>query len=597
MLKKFHWKLTLIYLGLFLISFIIAGEALTPMLERYFENGEQQYLEKEALLVRAALEKSSDSDLENQVKHLGQEIGIRITIIGRDGNVYADSEADPALMENHRNRPEIRTALSGRTGSDIRASRTVGYRTLYLAIPATGLAKGEGAIRLAVPMTDVYESVDRVLNTLMFAVGLALALSTVFAFFAAQRFTEPIREVNRVAREYARGNFRTRMNVRTSDEIGSLGRTLNEMAEHLQTTIAESSSEKNKMRAVLTGMADGVVAVDPEGRIILVNHAAEMMFHHQEGEVLGKHILRLVRNFRIEELVSQVLHSRNMLIDEFRTDPGTDRIVRIYVTPIRADNSAVAGIVLVFRDVTELRQLEQMRTDFVANVSHELKTPLTSIKGFVETLLDGALEDQEACRRFLGIISEETDRLHRLIADLLSLARIEAPRFEAVYQAVSLTEAAAKNLEMLRPQAEAKRIRLSSELEPGLPRVLIKEDLLDQVVLNLLDNAVKYTQADGNVVIRAELKGNLVQVEVADTGIGIPEECLPRIFERFYRVDKARSRDLGGTGLGLSIVKHILERYGQKIWVRSVPGEGSVFGFTLAACEDDNPNLTEVNKE
>ncbi|MDA8211527.1 MAG: phosphate regulon sensor histidine kinase PhoR [Clostridia bacterium] len=435
-------------------------------------------------------------------------------------------------------------------------------------------------------MTNIRQSVAQVRQILIVGTGIALALSTILAFYLARRFTSPIRELTQVAQELAQGNFRTRVKVRTGDELGYLSSTLNHMATGLQNMIEDISNEKNKIRAILTSMGDGVVALDSDGRIILVNQAAERMFGRRETEVVGKYILSLVRNYKIEELVSQVVASRKVIIDELKSATGPDRILRIHGAPIISDAAKIVGVALVFRDITGLRQLEQMRTDFVANVSHELKTPLTSIKGFVETLLDGAMEDSEVSRRFLGIINEETDRLHRLIADLLSLAHIEAPRFEAAYQEAELEQVVGKTAAILTPLAEAKGISLSLELDPGLPKVIIKEDLLGQIVLNLMDNAIKYTLPGGRVSVKARREQEQVVVEVSDTGIGIPEESLPRIFERFYRVDKARSREIGGTGLGLSIVKHILERYGQKIWVESTPGKGSVFSFTLAAAQE-----------
>ncbi len=590
MLKKFHWKLTMIYFSLFLISFGIAGEVLSPVLMRYFEANEARHLGMESQLVLTAvrpyLGDNQAGELDKLVKEMGKDLAIRITVIGPQGQVLAESQKDTKQMGNHSDRPEVQEALQGKTGSAVRYSNTLGYPMLYMAVPVKLAGGAPGVLRLAIPMTNIRQSVAQVRQILIVGTGIALALSTILAFYIARRFTSPIRELTQVAQELAQGNFRARVKVRTGDELGYLSSTLNHMATGLQNMIEDISNEKNKIRAILTSMGDGVVALDSDGRIILVNQAAERMFGRRETEVVGKYILSLVRNYKIEELVSQVVASRKVIIDELKSATGPDRILRIHGAPIISDAAKIVGVALVFRDITGLRQLEQMRTDFVANVSHELKTPLTSIKGFVETLLDGAMEDSEVSRRFLGIINEETDRLHRLIADLLSLAHIEAPRFEAAYQEAELEQVVGKTAAILTPLAEAKGISLSLELDPGLPKVIIKEDLLGQIVLNLMDNAIKYTLSGGRVLVKARREQEQVVVEVSDTGIGIPEESLPRIFERFYRVDKARSREIGGTGLGLSIVKHILERYGQKIWVESTPGKGSVFSFTLAAAQE-----------
>ncbi|HEX3033250.1 MAG TPA: ATP-binding protein [Bacillota bacterium] len=352
------------------------------------------------------------------------------------------------------------------------------------------------------------------------------------------------------------------------------------MAARIQTMLEDQNREKNKIRAILTGIGDGVVALDPEGRIMLVNQAAELLFGRREEEVLGQYSLSLVRNYRIDEVFTLVAETSAMTVEEVRTGGDPEVILRVHGAPILTEDRRLAGVVLVFRDISNIRQLEQIRTDFVANVSHEMKTPLTSIKGFVETLLDGALEDEQLCRRFLGIISQESERLTRLIEDLLSLAKIEAPKFEVARQATDFTLVVNKVLEIIKPIAHSKDISLHLQTAPDLPRVIIQEDLLGQILLNLIDNAVKYSPAHGRVEIYARLEDKVL-VEVKDTGMGIPQDAQLRIFERFYRVDKARSREIGGTGLGLSIVKHILDRYSQTITVRSDLGKGSSFIFTL----------------
>lgn len=591
MLKKFHWKLTISYFLLFLISFGVVVEILSPVLLNYFETNEKKHLAMEIQLVHNAirpyLENNQAEEMDKLVKDMGNNLAVRITIIGPQGQVLAESQKSTKEMDNHRDRPEVKAAIQGKTGSAIRVSATLGYPMLYMAEPVKLAGGAKGALRLAVPMTNIHQSVTKVQQIIFTGTGICLALSTILAFFIARRFTRPIRELTLLAKELTHGNFQARVNVRSGDELGYLSRTLNHMANGLQDMIDDISHEKNKIRAILTSMVDGVVALDFAGRVILVNQAAERMFNRKEAEVMGKYILSLVRNYRVEVLVSQVIATRKTIVDEFKSATGPDRILRFHGAPITSDSAKLLGVVLVFRDITELRQLEQMRADFVANVSHELKTPLTSIKGFVETLQDGAMEDREVSQRFLEIISEETDRLHRLIADLLSLGHIEAPKFEATLQEVDLNQIVHKTAAVLAPQAEAKGINLGLELTPDLPKVIMEEDLLGQVVLNLMDNAIKYTLSGGRVLVKARREQQLVLVEIIDTGIGIPEESLPRIFERFYRVDKARSREIGGTGLGLSIVKHILERYGQKITVDSTPGKGSVFTFTLAAAHED----------
>jgi two-component system phosphate regulon sensor histidine kinase PhoR len=590
MLKKFHWKLTLIYFALFLASFSVAGKLLSPVLLNYFEENEKKHLTLESQLVYIAisphLEKNELLELDKQVKEMGNNLAVRITVIGSEGQALAESKMDINQLGYHGDRPEVKAALAGRTSFSIRDSSTLGYSMLYMAKPAKLAGGATGVLRLAIPMTNILQSVSQVKRLIIGGTGIALALSTIMAFFIAGRFTEPIRELTGVAQQLTKGNFQARVKVRTNDELGYLSRTLNHMAGSLQEKIEQISTEKHKITAILSSMVDGVVALDQTGRIMLVNQAAEKLFGHQEAEVVGKYILSLVRNNKVEELVSHVVASREKIGDEFKITAESDMILRFHGAPITSDADQIQGVVLVFRDITGLRKLEQMRAEFVANVSHELKTPLTSIKGFVETLLDGAMEEPEVSRRFLGIISKETDRLHRLIADLLSLGHIEAPRYEIAYQEVDLEQTVNKTMAILAPQAATRGIDLSIEIAPDLPKVIMEEDLLGQVILNLTENAIKYTLAGGQVLVKARQEENRVVVEVKDTGIGIPAEALPRIFERFYRANKARSREIGGTGLGLSIVKHILERYEQKITVASTLGQGSIFTFTLAVAPE-----------
>ncbi|HEX3031871.1 MAG TPA: ATP-binding protein [Bacillota bacterium] len=584
MVKKLHWKLTFLYLALFAVSLVLTRQLLFPVFLGYFERDEEKHLHMESQVVKGALLAAvPDGDPErlNQlVRKIGRGSEVRITVIGHSGRVLADSQSDPSKMANHLSRPEVKQALTGKTGISIRYSTTLGKGLIYLATPLQ-FTQGESTVlRLAIQQQDIARTVDQVQKFMFLANAMALLVSTGLAFYLARRFTAPIRDMTRVAEEYAQGCFHNRVKVTTRDELGSLSITINEMANKIQIMISDLSREKNKIRAILTGMGDGVVALDRDGRIMLMNQAAEKMFGRLEEEVIGQHCLSLVRNHMVDELVDQVMHTSTLIAGEIRLGSGSDHLLRVHGAPIQEAPEQIAGVVLVFRDITEIRQLEQMRTEFVANVSHEMKTPLTSIKGFAETLLDGALEEQQLCRRFLGIISEETDRLHRLIDDLLSLAKIEAPRFEAAPQPTDLRQMVYKVADILAPMLKAKNITLSLDIPENLPRVIIQEDLLGQVILNLMDNGVKYTPKGGSLKVGAHNREK-VYVEVTDTGLGIPEQALPRIFERFYRVDKARSQASGGTGLGLAIVKHILERYGQKVWVESTLGQGSTFTFTL----------------
>jgi len=339
--------------------------------------------------------------------------------------------------------------------------------------------------------------------------------------------------------------------------------------------------DKNKMEAILASMVDGVMAVDMERKIILANKAAENIFHTTPGGLVGRVFADLVESREINYMLQEVLDTGREIFTETRLSCYSLSVFRLHIVAVFGTKQDIQGAVLAFHDITDARKFDQMRSEFVANVSHELRTPLTAIKGFVETLLDGALEDKLLCRRFLTIIDGETNRLTRLIDDLLSLSAIESKERRLTLKPIHMPNAILQVVNILGPQAAEKSLRMEMITQPGLPPVNADEDLVGQVLINLIDNAIKYTPDGGRVIVRVKRQGDRIITSVTDTGPGIPEESLPRLFERFYRVDKARSRELGGTGLGLAIVKHIVESHGGEVFVESTLGKGSTFGFSL----------------
>ncbi|MGE5415524.1 MAG: two-component system histidine kinase PnpS [Acidobacteriota bacterium] len=348
----------------------------------------------------------------------------------------------------------------------------------------------------------------------------------------------------------------------------------------------EFSSETRRMQAILTSMVDAVIAVDKQGRIMQVNRAAENLFMRREAFLLGQNFQSFLKQAEMDAMIGKVLHTGLEVQQESTLFLGSDSIYRIHIVPIKGANDETDGAVAVFHDITDARKFDQMRSEFVANVSHELRTPLTSIKGFVETLLDGALEDNMLCRRFLSIIDSETDRLTRLIEDLLSLSAIESKEIKVHMTQVNLVESVKSVFNILGPQASERNLRMELIYPSALPLVRADDDLIGQVLINLIDNAIKYTTDEGKVLVRIHQEGKKIVTKITDTGIGISPESLPRLFERFYRVDKARSRVLGGTGLGLAIVKHILELHGGEVFVESQVGVGSTFTFCLWRAEN-----------
>ncbi|MFA7078552.1 MAG: ATP-binding protein [Syntrophomonas sp.] len=344
----------------------------------------------------------------------------------------------------------------------------------------------------------------------------------------------------------------------------------------------EFEQEKMTMNAILTSMAEGVLVLDRQSRIILANKVAENIFLVRHGVLVGKNFSDLTEYSKIGDMVGEVLRNGKEAFLETTIKPHT-QIFRIHAAPIKGENGDINGAVSVFHDVTDIRNFDQMRSQFVGNVSHELRTPLTSIKGFVETLLDGAMENSGLCRRFLTIIDSETYRLSRLIEDLLTLSSIESKEHVIETRPLCIARCLSSVMNILGPQISEKSLRVDYIYEHNLPYIYADEDLINQVFINLLDNAVKYTPKHGKITIRSRERENRVVTTITDTGVGIPHDSLHRVFERFYRVDKARSRDQGGTGLGLAIVKHIVESHGGEVMVKSKVGQGSTFGVSFIA--------------
>lgn len=412
---------------------------------------------------------------------------------------------------------------------------------------------------------------------------LALVLPGGIVYYLTNRFSLQLEKLYTTARSISKGDFNDVYFLDSSDELGQIGKEMITLAQQFKVNLQKNTQEAEKVQTILAGMQEGVIALDQVGRVVLVNAAAQNIFSYTEDELKGKYFIDVQGYSELEGLVQKALEKGKSGVSEITLG---ERTVRVQVNPFLGEQiqTRPRGAVIVGYDVTELRRLEQVRTDFVGNVSHELRTPLTSIKGFVETLLDGAADDPACCERFLTIIQKETLRLQRLIDDLLTLSRIENRRTDLVVSSSQVQVAYKKIEPVISSYAKAKELELGVNLPSDLPAVAMGPDLLSQVLLNLLENAVKYTTI-GKIELSASQKGSFVYLEFKDTGCGIPEPDLPRIFERFYRVDKARSREQGGTGLGLSIVKHIVEGSNGKIGVASRLGSGSMFTCELPIAE------------
>ncbi|PKM81649.1 MAG: phosphate regulon sensor histidine kinase PhoR [Firmicutes bacterium HGW-Firmicutes-14] len=587
MFRSIKWRLTAIFFSVTAIVLFILGFYLMAAMEQYSYNNTRDKLNSYARLMARNLSGYADPGsnkgiYEEYARKAGNEINARVTIVGADGEVLGDSFLDNDSMVNHADRPEIKQALSGKTGEAERFSSSIGEKMVYFAVPVEDQNRVAGVVRVAIPWSEVEAGQSHIRWTIGAAIFMALILTVLVASSFTSSIVIPLQEMTRVAEQMAEGKLETNFNTGAKNEIGTLSRALNYMSERLRDTFSQITEERNKVKAILTSMNDGVVAIDRNGCILLINPAVERMFDIKYENSLGKSMIEVVRNFDLERLLREALTSTASITRELQMLAPDLRTFRVSTAPL-TNESGVVGVVAVLRDITAFREVERMKTDFVANVSHELRTPLTSIKGFVETLLDGAMEDPVTARHFLGIINDESDRLNRLIIDLLSLSRIEAKQQEVHLVALDMKSVINNTLSVLSPQANEKKLSLDVDIIKPLPVIRADKDMIGQLLINLVDNAVKYTPEGGGIGIRAEAWNSGVKVTVSDTGIGIPRESMPRLFERFYRVDKARSREMGGTGLGLAIVKHILEVHGGTIKVKSRLGMGSTFTFYLPA--------------
>jgi two-component system phosphate regulon sensor histidine kinase PhoR len=518
----------------------------------------------------------------------GSSLEMRVTLIRKDGIVLADSQKAAQKMENHGDRPEIAEARGNRFGVATRPSTTMGKAMMYGALTTDDPQGDVLYVRVALPLSAVEDKVAELKYPVWTAACMAAMVALILAFLVARRITRPLQELTAGAEEIARGAFGRRLVAHGESEVAQLARTFNYMSQCLADQFAQLENDRQQVRAVLSSMVEGVVALDSEQRVLFANERAGTLLDFPIQPAVGRHFGELVRQRSLQELVQHALRDPAFDRQELSSQHPGARSFAVHVG--RLPGAPPRGIVLVFHDISDLRRLERLRQEFVANVSHELKTPLSVITACIETLMDGAVEDRENRGPFLQSIAEQAERLHNLILDLLSLARIESETEAFVMQGLSIPRVVTACLERHRTVAEGKNQAL--EAVPTTPdarggvgpvQAWADDEAVRQILDNLVDNALKYTPSGGTVRVRWGQDGDQVFLQVEDTGIGIPEAELPRIFERFYRVDKARSRELGGTGLGLSIVKHLAQAMQGSVSARSKVGEGSTFTVRLPA--------------
>jgi len=595
-MKKRHlfWLLLPSYWLLTAVAILaVAWYAFHSMKSLYFHTLETAILTRATLLteqIQPLIERGDMAAIDGLCKKLGRSVDTRFTVILPDGTVVGDTDEKPDDMEYHGNRPEIRQALAGETGMDRRFSRTVKQEMMYMAVPLRdGNQETLCAVRASLPMTAIQGE----LNTMTARVGMAAlltgALAMVVCIIMARRISYPLRGMGAAARRFAEGDFHHRIPTQQTHELDQLAESLNSMSDQLDKTLSTLSQQRNEQAAVLASMDEGVLAVDKKERIIHMNRVAGEILDVNHKQVKGSMVQQVIRFANLQEFIKMALSSQKPRSHDLTLRGKSEKQVVAHGMVLNNAEGEAIGALIVLRDVTQLRHLETVRSDFVANVSHELKTPITSIKGFVETLLSEDWEHDPETKRFLEIINQQAGRLNAIIDDLLMLSRLEQREGHVMREPSSLAQTIESAIYLCQLQAAKKKIQIDMVCPPDLTPT-INAPLLEQALVNLITNAIKYSEPDKRVLVLTEAKDDSVIIRVKDEGFGIEHRHLDRLFERFYRVDTARSRKLGGTGLGLSIVKHIVQAHKGSISVESKVGTGSTFTITLPYDPDAKPD-------
>ncbi len=583
--KRQIWQ---VFLSFIIINFIVmmaivwytVGKSKNLIKEIYF-----QELQSKALVVARSVEDDLQPEkyekINRKLNYLFYDLNSYVTVILPNGKVIADTRKDPSQLDNHADRPEIKEALQGHIGRNIRYSYSVEKDLIYVAVPVYKGGQVIAVVRTSFPYSATERIFDAMQSEIFLFLIVLIILIIIFGYWIARRISAPLEEIALSVERVADGDFSIRLGDFSSKEMHRLAEAFNKMINELELQIKTIDQQKNQQRAIFHSMSEGILAIDHNERIIAINRAVGNLLGISE-QAIGRSVQEVVRNSHLLKIIHQALENGDLIEDEiiFREEPL--RFVQVHGTSLQNDRNETIGAMVVLNDVTRLRRLEEIRRDFVANVSHEIRTPLTSIKGFVETLLDGAILEKETAERFLKIIYNQTNRLNSIIDDLMVLASLEQKEERAEFQfSEEPLEPVIENaIHVCQSFAEEKKIVVKAEC-PGTLAVKMNPTLIEQALINLIMNAIKYSPENTEVRVCAEETGNEIVISVIDQGIGIPKEYQERIFERFYRVDKARSRTLGGTGLGLAIVKHIVKVHNGRVGVESKLGKGSTFYIYL----------------
>jgi two-component system, OmpR family, phosphate regulon sensor histidine kinase PhoR len=584
--RRLLWHLYSTYLLIIIISLAATTWFASRTLKQFYLEQSAEDLQARVHLFEAQISNYltpiDEKSVDQLCKKIGPQAKTRLTVVLPSGKVIGDSKNDPATMDYHLDRPEIIEALKGHVGISTRYSRTLEKDMMYVGVPVKRNSHIIAIMRTSVPLDPIDETLKNIEIKIVLG-GLFIAIiAAILSLLVSRLISRPIEEIKKGAESFARGEFEHRLPVFTSEELGSLSETMNQMAIELQKRINGMREQRNELEAVLSSMVEGIMAVDNEQKIISINKAAAQILGAIPSEVQNRSIQEVFRNTDLQNFVSSALSSDETVEKDITLYGDNERILNAHSATLHDAKGKSVGALIVLNEVTTLRRLETIRRDFVANVSHEIKTPITAIKGFVETLRDTAMENREDAERFLTIIEKHVDRLNAIIEDLLSLSRIEQG---VEKEEINLIESRIKNIivasaQLFEGKASSKNIEIVISCDEDL-KAKVNPPILEQAVSNLLDNAIKYSDNDSTVNVEVKQTIGETIISVHDHGCGIEKEHLSRLFERFYRADKARSRKLGGTGLGLAIVKHIAQAHQGYVDVESTPNKGSSFSVHL----------------
>ena len=588
MKKNLFYKIFFSYLVIISLSFLL----LDLFLREEVEKNLTSQIETEMMSYAKIIDLSPREKVTEQIGEMANISNCRVTLIDARGKVFADSEKDVTQMENHSNRPEVQEARLKGSGISVRFSSSLNIDMLYVAVTIRNGEKINGYVRLARPLHDVQKVIQKMYESILGASAIAVIVSLLIALFISYRLAEPIRAMERFTEKLRQGEPVGAILLNTADETKKLADNINFLVEELKDKIRIANEEKSKLMTALTSMTEGVLIINAQGLIEFVSPVLGDMLSVRYEDVFGKTLMEAFRSAELQKILTEFKRTGENITREITLDMAEVVILNVSVSAVHGYPQEDKTMI-VFHDVTRLKKLEKVKEDFVANVTHEIRTPLTAIIGYLETIKNGAIVNIDETKKFVDIILNQAERLNRLVEDLLTLSHIELKELKFNFENVSINAAITNVISLVEAKAKEKKITIHNNVRENFPMIRADKDKLTQIFVNILDNAVKFTPESGRITIAAKEADAYTAVSISDTGIGVPRDEIQRLGERFYRVDRSRSRDLGGTGLGLSIVKHLMIAHGGRMEIESELGRGTTVFllFPLAKKEQNRVPL------